>query len=99
MVAQLRKELARIDLDPYDSVKDAVEEHRPEETEDNQRLLDSMKSEWRCKMPNCTGTLEIFLYSKLGNLWYHRVCSSSGCKNRTKSQKYDSNLVKGIIKG
>jgi hypothetical protein len=97
-VAQLRKELARLDLDRYENIKEAMEEHFPEQAADNTKLLASIRQAWACKMPNCTGTLEIFLYSKMGNLWYYRLCDAPGCKNRTKAQKY-SPEVKGPIKG
>lgn len=96
---QLRKELARLDLDRYDTVRELIEEHNvqnPEQSGDE--WLESLKKTWACK--ECEdGYLQIFLFNKVGTLHYYRICSNSPvCKNRTKSQKYDSSQVKGIIK-
>lgn len=97
VVAQLRKQLARLDLDRYTSVKEIIDEHYHKEESFNQEdLLEKMKQEWKCNESGCEGFLEIILYNKLESTWYFRACSE--CNNRTKSQKYDSNHVKGIVK-
>lgn len=94
-VSRLRKMLARIDLDRYDTVKETVEEHNSEnQPQTGTELLENLKKTWLCN--DCrNGHLEIFLYSKMGSTHYYRKCSN--CPNRTKSQKY-SEQVKGIIK-
>lgn len=94
-VASLRKELARIDLDRYSSVKEMIEEHYQEDrAEEGQNILDRLKKEWACR--ECTeGQLEIILYNKLDSTWYFRKCNC--CPNRTKSQRYTPD-VKGILK-
>jgi len=96
--SRLRKLLARADLNRYENVKEAVEDHeRNLGLPTTQDLLESLKKEWKCR--ECTeGYLEIIVYTKIGDPWYFRKCSDFGCKNRTKSQKYDSKSVRGIIK-
>lgn len=94
-VAQLRKQLARLDLDRYQSVKDMLEEHSPEsQPEFGAEFLENLKRTWLCD--DCrNGYLEIILYNKVESTWYYRKCTN--CPHRTKSQKY-SPEVKGIIK-
>lgn len=94
-VAQLRKQLARLDLDRYDSIKEMIEEHGHENTaQTGQELLENLKKTWTCN--DCrNGHLEIILYNKIDSTWYYRKCSN--CPHRTKSQKYTPE-VKGIIK-
>jgi hypothetical protein len=97
-LAQLRKQLARIDLDRYDTVKEMIQEHYQEDrAQEGLDILENLKKTWACK--ECSdGYLQIFLYNKVGTTWYYRVCSNApGCKNRTTAQKY-SPEVKGIIK-
>jgi hypothetical protein len=97
-LAQLRKQLARIDLDRYDTVREMIEEHYQEDkAQQGQEILENLKKTWACK--ECSdGHLEIFLYNKVGTTWYYRICSNAPkCKNRTLAQKY-SPEVKGIIK-
>jgi cell division septum initiation protein DivIVA len=95
-VAQLRKQLARLDLDRYSSVKEIIDEQYEEDKKfDQADLLDKLKKEWKCR--DCDeGHLEIVIYNKIDTTWYFRKCSD--CSNRTKSQKYDSKQVKGIGK-
>lgn len=94
-VAQLRKQLARLDLDRYDSIKEMLEEHNSEnQPEFGAEFLDNLKKTWLCN--DCrNGYLEIILYNKVESTWYYRLCTN--CPNRTKSQKY-SPEVRGIIK-
>jgi hypothetical protein len=92
----LRKQVARMDLDQYSTVRDVIDDHdmenKAELTED---FLESLKQQWKCH--ECpSGFLEIVIFSKLGNPWYFRSCNS--CSKRTKSQRYDSTQVKGIVK-
>lgn len=97
-ISSLRKQLARIDLDRYTHVRDIVEEHlaNNEEEIDSESLLESLKSKWRCLAEKCTdGYLEIMIYTKMTQQWYHRECNK--CYNRTKSQIYTPS-VSGIIK-
>lgn len=93
-IGRLLKRIARLDLDPYDSVKDAIIEHCHEDSVDQGNgLLEKMRQKWACKQPGCTGFLEIFVYNKMGSPWYYRLCSNAPvCKNRTKAQKYSQNV-------
>lgn len=94
-ISQLRKQLARLDLDRYDTVREMIEEHGHESTaQTGQELLENLKKTWTCN--DCrNGFLEIILYNKIDSTWYYRKCSN--CDHRTKSQKYTPE-VKGIIK-
>ncbi len=98
-LAQLRKQLARVDLDRYENIKEIIQKHyQDERAQEGQDILDRLKEEWKCR--ECqNGYLEIFTYNKMGNTWYYRVCSnSSNCKHRTKPQPYSPANVKGILK-
>lgn len=94
-ISALRKQLARVDLDRYDVVKDIIEQHYQEEkAEKGKEILENLKQIWKCK--ECEeGYLEIKVYSKMGEPWYYRACNL--CSHRTKTKKYDSKTVKGIV--
>lgn len=98
-ISSLRKRLARIDLDRYDTIKEMIQEHYQEDkVEQGKEILESLKKSWACK--SCDdGFLEIFVYNRGGSTWYYRICSNApGCLNRTKSQPYVEKNVKGIIR-
>lgn len=95
-VAQLRKQLARLDLDRYDSIREMIQEHRDEQAqpEFGAEFLENLKKTWLCD--DCrNGYLEIILYTRLDSTYYYRACNN--CPNRTKGKKYTPE-VKGIIK-
>lgn len=93
---QLRKQLARIDLDRYGQLKKTIRKHeKEEEKKQTNDILEKLRQEWACHEPECGGFLEIFLYNKQSETWYFRKCNAPGCKNRTTSKKYDPS-VKGI---
>lgn len=93
--AKLRKQLARIDLDRYETIREMIEDHGEEnKSEFGAEFLENLKKTWLCD--DCrNGHLEIILFNKLDSTYYYRKCSN--CPNRTKSQKY-SPSVQGIIK-
>jgi len=94
----LRKRLARIDLDEYGQLNKTIKKHqKPEKKQQPNDILDKLRKEWACNEGGCGGFLEIFLYNKQNDTWYFRKCNETGCKNRTKSQKYTPD-VKGILK-
>ena len=96
-IASLRKQLARLDLDRYSNLKETIEQHYQEDREqEGKGILERLKQEWRCKQPGCEGYLEIFLFNKINCTYYYRKCNC--CPNRTPSQKYDPDQVKGILK-
>jgi hypothetical protein len=91
-LSRLQKQLARIDLDRYSHIQDMLKECKTAE-ESTQDTLDKLKQEWKCN--KCQdGYLEIFTYTKMGEVWYIRKCNC--CNNKTKSQIYTPN-VKGIL--
>lgn len=95
-LSSLRKELARVDLDRYTNLKETIEQHYQEDrAQEGRDILEKVKKEWSCKEPDCTGYLEIFLFTKIDSIWYYRRCNC--CTHRTKSQKYTPE-VKGILK-
>ena len=92
-ISSLRKQLARLDLDRHDYVKDIIDDHfNPDETD---KMMKRIREEWKCR--KCEeGYLEINLYSKMGDTWYFRKCNF--CPHRTKSQQYFSDKVEGPLK-
>lgn len=94
-LSQIRKQLARVDLDRFDTLREMIEDSRTDEQpEFGAEFLERLKKTWLCD--DCRqGHLEIILYSKRDSTWYYRKCSN--CPNRTKAQEY-SPEVKGIIK-
>lgn len=96
--SRLRKELNRLDINREDQVKQAVEESfKDSAPEDGQVILDRLKQEWKCNEPNCAGFLEIIKYNKVDSTWYYRDCSVPDCSNRTKGQRWTSD-VRGILR-
>lgn len=99
-LAHLRKQISRLDLEGLEATKQMCFDHEEkqklnEELGEPNSNLEALKKEWACKEPNCTGYLEITLYSKLGSTNYYRKCNL--CNNRTKGQRYGQS-VKGILK-
>lgn len=94
--ARLRKQMARIDLDRHEYIKDVIETHyQREEEQAGADIVEKLKKEWSCN--SCgSGHLEIFIYNRHDGTWYYRRCSN--CPHRTKSQKYNPGKVRGIIK-
>jgi hypothetical protein len=91
----LRKQLARIDLDRYDGIKELIEKsYQLEEELEGRQILEKLKERWRCR--ECArGFLEIIIYNRPDSTCYYRQCNV--CSHRTKSQRY-SPSVPGIIK-
>jgi regulator of replication initiation timing len=92
-ISSLRKQLARLDLDRHGYVKDIIEEHCAQE--ESAEMMKRLKNEWKCHVCGI-GYLEIFTYNRINDTYYYRKCSN--CIHRTKSQKYDPEEVKGIVK-
>lgn len=97
-ISSLRKQIARLDLDRFDVIKDIIEEHYQEDRADEGKaILDNLKKSWECHVCD-NGFLQIFVYNRGGETWYYRICSNAPtCLNRTKSQPY-SQKVKGILR-
>ena len=98
MVSSLRKQIARIDLDRYESVKEMIQEHYKEgKEEEGKEILENLKKTWECHKCN-EGYLEIFVLNRGSDTIYYRICSNApACMNRTKTQIYSQN-VKGIMR-
>lgn len=99
LVSQLRKQLARLDLDRSANIRDIVQKHYQTEdaekhAEKERESMEFLKKEWQCIKCE-TGHLEIILLNKLDELHYWRKCTD--CPHRTKLQKYNKN-VRGIVK-
>lgn len=95
-ISTLRKQLARIDLDRYEHIKNTLENHylEEEERETTKTVLNRLRAQWKCR--SCPdGVLEIVLYTRAGNTQYFRQCNC--CSNRTKSQTY-TDSVSGLHK-
>jgi hypothetical protein len=98
-LSHLRKQIARIDLDRYETVSKMCADYQEKERfEENigepSNSLEQLKKEWSCH--GCgEGWLEITVYSKLGQTWYFRKCNN--CRKRTVGKRYDSDSVKGIF--
>jgi len=98
-ISSLRKQLARIDLDRYDSVKEIIEQYYQEDrAEEGKAVLETLKKQWSCK--ECEdGTMEIYVFNRAGGTFYYRICSSAPiCTNRTLAKPYLASNVKGIMR-
>jgi hypothetical protein len=97
-VQSLRKTLARIDLDRYDTVKEMIEQHYTDGREkQGKEILENLKKSWRCYKCD-DGYLEIFVFNRGQDTIYYRICSNApACMNRTKPQTYTPS-VKGIMR-
>lgn len=97
-VSSLRKQIARIDLDRYDAVKEMIQENYKEgKEEEGREILENLKKSWGCR--ECEdGYLEIFVFNRGKDTIYYRICSNApACMNRTKAKIYTP-TVKGIMR-
>ena len=97
-VSALRKQLARLDLDRYDVIKDMIQEcYKEGKTEEGKEILESLKKTWACD--KCAdGYMEIFVFNRGPDTIYYRICSNTpNCSNRTKAKTYTP-AVKGIMR-
>lgn len=95
-VAQLKKQIARLDLDRGPMVTEMISEaYSAGQQALGTQVIEMLKKQWECV--ECKeGYLEIIIYNKMFEPWYYRSCIC--CPHRTKAQKYDPVKVKGIIK-
>jgi len=99
LIAQMRKQIARIDIDRSANVREIVNNfYRQEDAElhaqKERESLEMLQKEWQCVKCE-TGHLQIILINKIGELFYYRACTD--CSNRTKLQRYSKD-VRGILK-
>ena len=98
-VSSLRKQLARLDIDRYSTVKDMIEEaYEGEKLAAGKEILENLKKQWLCN--SCgMGHLEIFIYNRGGETYYYRICSNApDCTNRTLAKPYSAANVVGIMR-
>lgn len=92
-INQLRKQIARIDVDRYQGLKNLVDKQAKEDA-DSEKSLQSRKKlqEWKCN--KCLeGHLRIVIINRRDGVYYFRRCSS--CVNRTVLQRYTAE-VEGV---
>lgn len=97
-ISSLRKQIARLDLDRYSTIKDLIEEnYQDDKAQEGKQILENLKQVWACR--SCAdGFLEIFVFNRANETHYYRICSNAPfCLNRTKSKPY-SPQVSGIIR-
>ena len=101
-LAHLRKQISRLDFEGLEAAKQTCADYEEKErlseaVGDPNANIEHLRQKWLCS--DCrNGSLEIFLYPKMGCTWYYRVCSNDSCKKRTKGQRYDESSVRGILK-
>ena len=98
-ISSLRKQLSRIDLDRYSTIKDIIDEsYQDDKKEMSAKILENLKQQWACKI--CIdGVMEIFTLNRAGETIYYRICSNSPvCGNRTRAKPYVAGRVTGIVR-
>ena len=97
-ISSLRKQLARLDLDRYDMVREMIQDHcKEDKKQQGKEILESIKKTWACR--ECEdGTMEIYIYNRGPETFYYRICSNAPtCMNRTLAKPYTP-TVKGVIR-
>jgi len=92
-LASLRKQIARLDLDRYQNIRDLLE-YQDEETKNlnTKSKRQEMLDKWKCY--KCEeGHLRLIILGRPDGLYYFRHCTQ--CENKTKLQKY-TDSVEGI---
>jgi hypothetical protein len=87
-LGKLRKQIARLDLDRFQSFKEALDRIDEIEMEQEARKREKQISieKWKCWSCN-QGTLRLKVWDRLDGPHYQRVCD--GCNRRTKMKKYE----------
>lgn len=92
-ISSLRKQLARIDIDRYENLKDLLYKHANEDLEERiEEEKKKIKQQWECHICR-QGFMKIHTISRRDGLFYYRKCTN--CDNRTKTKPYNEK-VKGI---
>lgn len=87
-ISKLRKQISRLDLDRFESFKEALDRIDEIEMEQTAKRKEKQisKEKWRCW--NCTtGILRLKIWDRRDGAHYQRVCDS--CDKRTAMKKYD----------
>lgn len=92
-ISALQKQLARIDLDSHNNVKELVDKFEQEDyKEEKHSTQKALEEKWKCHKCD-EGVLKLILIQRKDKLVYFRKCDS--CDNRTKTQEY-TEKVDGI---
>jgi predicted RNase H-like nuclease (RuvC/YqgF family) len=94
--SRLKKQLQHLDVNRYQDIHELVIKDHEENTiqSSKKKTNEQLKKEWHCY--KCEkGYLKIRMLSRLDGIFYYRKCSNEECPNRTKTQKYTSD-VRGI---
>lgn len=92
-ISSLRKQMSRVDIDRYQSLKEDLEELEAQDSSlDLKQQHEDLKKKWLCH--KCKEDhLRIIMIPRLDGLFYIRKCGS--CNNRTKLKKY-TDEVEGV---
>ena len=92
-ISALRKQVARIDINRYENLKDLLQKHDQEDvSEQVVKEQERLKKKWECH--SCKqGTLKLKIFERRDGIFYFRKCDS--CDNRTKTKKHDES-VEGV---
>jgi hypothetical protein len=93
-ISKLRKELSRIDIDRYSSLKTLIEAQAAEdESFDSVAELEQLKTKWMCHKCQLDH-MRLILIPRADGTFYLRKCGT--CDNRTKMKKYVDG-IEGIM--
>ena len=93
-ISQLRKQLAKIDVDRYQNLKELVEAQQKEDKELEEKIKrEKLKEKWKCY--ECKeGYLRLMIFHRPDGDFYYRRCTR--CGHKTKLQRYNKD-VDGIL--
>lgn len=86
-VSGLRKQISRLDLDRFESFKEALDRIDEIEMEQSARRKERQvsKDKWRCWTCD-NGTLKLTVLERRDGVYYFRKCEA--CNKRTRLQRY-----------
>jgi hypothetical protein len=92
-ISSLRKQMARIDIDRFENIKELIERHDEQEDVDTlKQHEESLKKMWQCWQCN-EGILQLIVISRRNGDFYFRKCS--GCKHRTTTKPFTKDVKNG----
>ena len=92
-IQSLRKQMARIDIDQYQNLKEIIESQDSYNTEESKKdELKKLKEKWQCH--DCARDyLKLIIIPRLDGMFYVRRCGN--CGKKTKIKKWND-TVEGI---
>lgn len=92
-ISALRKQIAKLDIDRYENLKELVDKHNEQDLEEQKiKEEEFLNKKWQCHECH-EGVLKLKILERRDGIWYYRSCNL--CKNRTKLKRYNSE-VEGI---